>query len=96
MLAFAPDPEPHLRRAEDQARFERDVELVRTRGWASSAGERQPGVGSVSAPILGPYDILLAVVSVSGPASRMGRISARRTAPAVVESAREIEGALGG
>jgi DNA-binding IclR family transcriptional regulator len=96
MLAFSADPEPHLRRAEDRARFEREVELVRTRGWASSAGERQPGVGSVSAPILGPYEILLAVVSVSGPASRMGRISARRYAPAVVEAAREIEAALGG
>jgi DNA-binding IclR family transcriptional regulator len=96
MLAFSADPEPHLRRAEDRVRFERDVELVRTRGWASSAGERQPGVGSVSAPILGPYEILLAVVSVSGPASRMGRISARRYAPAVVEAAREIEAALGG
>jgi DNA-binding IclR family transcriptional regulator len=96
MLAFAPDPEPHLRRAQDRARFARDVELVRSRGWASSAGERQPGVGSVSAPILGPYDILLAVVSVSGPAARMGRISARRYAPAVVDAAKEIEGALGG
>ena len=95
ILAYAPDPGPHLRKTEDRARFEREMALVHTRGWASSAGERQPGVGSVSAPILGPYDILLAVVSVSGPATRMGRISARRYAPAVVEAAREIERALG-
>jgi DNA-binding IclR family transcriptional regulator len=95
MLAYAADLEPYLRQAKDRTRFERDVELVRVRGWASSTGERQPGVGSVSAPIIGPYDILLAVVSVSGPAMRMGRISARRYAPAVVEAAREIERALG-
>jgi DNA-binding IclR family transcriptional regulator len=96
ILAYAPDAERHLRKVEDQARFERDVELVRTRGWASSAGERQPGVGSVSAPVLGPYDILLAVISVSGPASRMGRTSARRYAAAVVDAARQIERSLGG
>ncbi len=95
-LAYSPDLERHARKAKDRDRFERDVELARQRGWASSTDERQPGVGSVSAPVLGPYDIVLAVVSVSGPASRMGRISARRFAAAVVDAAREIERALGG
>jgi DNA-binding IclR family transcriptional regulator len=95
-LAYGPDLDRHARKAKDRERFVRDVELVRNRGWASSMDERQPGVGSVSAPVLGPYDIVLAVVSVSGPASRMGRISARRYASAVVEAAREIERALGG
>ena len=94
-LAFGPDRDRHVRRAADRERFAREVELVTRRGWASSAGERQPGVGSVSAPILGPYDILLGVVSVSGPGSRMGRISARRHAPAITAAAREIERALG-
>lgn len=95
-LAFGPDPETHVRRAPDPDRFRRDVELARSRGWASSTDERQPGVGSVSAPVLGPYDIVLAVVSVSGPATRMRRVSARRYAPAVTAAAREIERALGG
>jgi len=94
-LAFDPRPARHVRKAADPERFARDVELVRSRGWASSAGERQPGVGSVSAPVLGAYDILLAVVSVSGPAARMGRVGARRCAPAVLEAARGIERALG-
>ncbi|HEX6231185.1 MAG TPA: IclR family transcriptional regulator [Actinomycetota bacterium] len=95
-LAWDPRPSRHVRRATDPARFGRDIELVRSRGWASSAGERQSGVGSVSAPVLGAYDILLAAVSVSGPASRLGRAGARRYAPAVVGAAREIERALGG
>ncbi|HSL10332.1 MAG TPA: IclR family transcriptional regulator [Actinomycetota bacterium] len=69
---------------------------ARRQGWASSAGERQPGVGSVSAPVLGPHGELVAVVSISGPTSRIGRISAKRYAPAVMEAAREIERALGG
>jgi len=94
-LAYAPDRDRHVRRAKDRVRFAREVELARARGWASSTDERQPGVGSVSAPVFGPYDILLAVVSVSGPATRMRRISARRYAPAVTSSAREIERALG-
>ncbi|MGH2635050.1 MAG: IclR family transcriptional regulator [Actinomycetota bacterium] len=94
-LAFDPNPQSLIRRAADPERFAREVQLVRTRGWASSTDERQRGVGSVSAPIVGEYDIVLGVVSVSGPSARMGRISARRYAPAVTESAREIERALG-
>ena len=95
LLAYAPDRELHARRARDRERFDRDVDLVRSRGWAASSGERQPGVGSVSAPVLGPYGIVLAVVSVSGPATRMGRASERRPSAAVVAAAREIERALG-
>jgi len=96
-LAFSPaDPASFIRKSADPGRFGREVALARVRGWASSAGERQPGVGSVSAPILGAYDILLGVISVSGPSSRMGRSAARRYAPAVVDAAERIERALGG
>ena len=94
-LAHSTRPERLIRKAEEPQRFAHEVELARSRGWASSAGERQPGVGSVSAPVIGPYGILAAVVSVSGPASRMGRISARRYVPAVLEAAKEIERAAG-
>lgn len=90
-LANATGSERLIRKADDPERFAHEVELARARGWASSAGERQPGVGSLSAPVVGPYGILVAVVSVSGPASRMGRIRARRYAPAVLEAAKEIE-----
>jgi DNA-binding IclR family transcriptional regulator len=72
-----------------------ELETVRRRGWAQSAGERQAGVGSVSAPVRGGDGGLVAVVSVSGPETRMRRIGARRYAPAVLEAAREIERAIG-
>jgi DNA-binding IclR family transcriptional regulator len=75
--------------------LERQLAAVRRMGWASSAGEREPGVGSVSAPIFEPLGALIAVVSISGPEQRIGRISAKRYAPAVADAAREIEGALG-
>ncbi len=93
-LAFDPDPRRFLRRARDPERFAREVELARARGWAASVGERQAGVGSVSAPVRGSDGGLVAVVSVSGPASRMGRGGGRRYAPAVLRAAAEIEAAL--
>lgn len=94
-LANAPDAERFLRQASDPERFARDVALVATRGWASSADERQRGVGSVSAPVLAPSGSPVAVVSVSGPSSRLSRADARRTAHAVMDAAREIERGLG-
>lgn len=64
---------------------------TRRRGWADSVGEREAGVASVSAPVFGPGGTLLAAVSVSGPASRLGALRAKRYAPAVLEAARAIE-----
>jgi DNA-binding IclR family transcriptional regulator len=77
-------------------RLERELATARLRGWAASAGERQAGVGSVSAPVRDPRGGLVAVVSVSGPEQRLGEHSAARYAPAVLRAAAEIEAALGG
>lgn len=76
-------------------RLHRQLATARRLGWASSAGEREDGVGSVSAPVLGHHDELVAVVSISGPTSRVSRIGARRYATAVTAAAREIEASLG-
>lgn len=81
--------------ADDPVRLEQQLATVRRRGWADSVSERAPGVASVSAPIFGPDRFLLAAISVSGPASRLAQLRAKRYAPAVVEAAKEIEGALG-
>jgi DNA-binding IclR family transcriptional regulator len=70
------------------------IALVRRRGWAHSAGEREPGVASVSAPVFGAFGELLGVVSVSGPASRLGRIAAGRYAKAVLATADDIRAAV--
>lgn len=94
-LASAPDADRFVRQAADRERFARDVALAAGRGWASSADERQRGVGSVSAPVMGPSTLPVAVVSVSGPSSRMSRADARRHARAVMDAAREIERGLG-
>jgi DNA-binding IclR family transcriptional regulator len=84
-----------LETADDPSRLDQQIATTRRRGWADSVSERAPGVASVSAPVFGPDRSLLAAVSVSGPASRLGQLRAKRYAPAVLEAAKEIEGALG-
>ena len=76
-------------------RLDQQILTGRRRGWTESVGEREAGVASVSAPIVGPHDALVAVISVSGPVSRLGRGGAKRHAPAVMAAALDVERALG-
>jgi DNA-binding IclR family transcriptional regulator len=80
----------------DAKQLARDLATARRRGWAWSGGERQAGVGSVSAPVFDAKGSLVAAVSVSGPASRLGRVSAARYGVAVVAAAKEIGSTLAG
>ena len=63
---------------------------VRRRGWAQSIGEREPGVASVSAPVRGPNNKVIAAVSISGPIERLGRQPGRIHAAAVVATAARL------
>ncbi|MEU9844491.1 IclR family transcriptional regulator [Actinomadura sp. NPDC048032] len=63
---------------------------VRRRGWAQSVGEREQGVGSVSAPIRGAAGRVIAAVSVSGPLERLTRSPGRLHAAPVVAAAEKI------
>jgi DNA-binding IclR family transcriptional regulator len=103
LASMLPDQaEAHIRRAHELTaatptadRLRRQLPTVRRLGWASSAGERQAGVGSVSAPVSGSHGETIAVVSISGPTSRIRRADAKRYAPAVIAAAGEISRALG-
>jgi DNA-binding IclR family transcriptional regulator len=70
----------------------RTLTEVRRRGWAASVGEREVGVASVSAPVLGTDGAVLAAVSVSGPIERLTRSPGRLHAPAVLAAALELTG----
>ena len=75
----------------DGGRFMPAAELssVRSRGWAASVAEREPGVASVSAPVL--HDgVLLAALCVSGPVSRLGQAPGRKLGSLVVAAAAEL------
>ncbi|MFE7600868.1 IclR family transcriptional regulator [Streptomyces sp. NPDC057494] len=60
---------------------------VRRRGWAQSIGEREPGMASVSAPVRGPSDRVVAAVTVTGPIQRLTRQPGARLAKAAVDAA---------
>lgn len=68
---------------------------VRQRGWAQSVGEREAGVGSVSAPVRAPSGKVIAAVSVSGPLERLTRQPGRMHAQAVVAAANRLTETLG-
>ncbi|MFE7245964.1 IclR family transcriptional regulator [Streptomyces sp. NPDC057580] len=67
---------------------------VRRRGWAQSVGEREPDVASVSAPVRGPSNRVVASVSVSGPIQRLTRQPGVHLSQAVVEAAARLTEAL--
>jgi DNA-binding IclR family transcriptional regulator len=67
---------------------------VRRRGWAQSVAEREQGVASVSAPVRGPSNKVVAAVSVSGPLDRMGRVPGRLHSNAVLAAAARLTEAL--
>jgi len=83
LLAWSPDA-PGL--APERAA---GLAAVRKRGWADSVAEREPGVASVSAPVLAGGD-LLGAVCVSGPASRLGPAPGRRLAPQLIDAAARL------
>ncbi|MEJ2579466.1 MAG: IclR family transcriptional regulator [Kineosporiaceae bacterium] len=70
------------------------LSAVRRRGWAQSLGEREPGVASVSAPVRGPSDRVIAAVSISGPIERISRQPGRTHAGAVLAAAERLTEAL--
>jgi len=85
LLAFSGESPPP-----GSAFTERALQEVRRRGWAHSVGEREAGVASVSAPVLGPDGFVVAAISVSGPIERLSRQPGRLHAQAVVAAARQL------
>ncbi|MDO5068540.1 MAG: IclR family transcriptional regulator [Propionibacteriaceae bacterium] len=88
------EPE-HLPRLLEGAAFTiAGLQQVRRRGWAQSVAEREPGVASVSAPVLSPTGRIIAAVSVSGPIERLTRQPGRLHAPAVMAAAERLSEVL--
>lgn len=67
---------------------------IRRRGWAQSVGEREAGVGSVSAAVRSPGGKVVAAVCVSGPLERMTRQPSRMHGPAVLAAAERLSESL--
>lgn len=71
-----------------------ELAATRRRGWADSVGEREAGLGSVSAPVFGPDGRLVAALSISGPLPRLTRSPGRRHAAVVRRHADQLGAAL--
>jgi IclR family acetate operon transcriptional repressor len=68
---------------------------VRRRGYATSFGERQPGAGSVAAPVFGMDGEVAGAISVCGPVSRFEPAAVERYVPLVLTAAERISQAIG-
>ncbi len=90
-ILLAWDEPEKLQRGLVNAKFNAaSLSAVRRRGWAQSVGEREVGVASVSAPVRGPNNKVIAAVSISGPMERLGRQPGRVHAAAVVATAARL------
>jgi DNA-binding IclR family transcriptional regulator len=89
LLAWADAQQMHA--GLEGARFTAaDLALVREQGYAESAGEREPGVSSVSAPVWGTAGTVIAAVSISGPIERLTRHPASAHSPSVMQAAQQL------
>jgi DNA-binding IclR family transcriptional regulator len=79
LVAWLP-PDERADRLQDAAFDEADLAKVRRRGWAHSLAQREPGVASLSVPVHGPADDVIAAVSLSGPVDRLARASRSQVA----------------
>jgi DNA-binding IclR family transcriptional regulator len=81
----------------DPAEFDKGLELVRARGWASDVGETWDGVASVAAPILDRRRMPVGAVGITGAVERMqsGHELRPRLIAAVRDCARSVSRDLG-
>jgi DNA-binding IclR family transcriptional regulator len=72
-----------------------ELELTRDRGWASTNEELEVGLNAVAAPIRGTGGVVVAAVSVSGPAYRLTVDSFPSITEKLCVGADEISGRIG-
>ena len=79
----------------DRSHFFRELERVRSRGYAIDNQEDSPGACCLSAPILTPEGEVSAAISISGPAARVIPQRDREIAEALLEACGQIAGLRG-
>ncbi|MDO4927758.1 MAG: IclR family transcriptional regulator [Corynebacterium sp.] len=83
---------PHLQEALlAEATFDAQaIALTKEHGFATSSSEREVGLASASAPVFDALGNLHSVLSVSGPAGRMGEVAQASWIPELRNAAREL------
>jgi DNA-binding IclR family transcriptional regulator len=102
MLAFGDVPLPRGRLAAftprtitDPAAHAREVEEVRSRGYAEAIEEREAGLSAVAAPIWDAGRALAAIVALQGPTSRFDADAIAAAVPLLLTCAERTSVALG-
>jgi DNA-binding IclR family transcriptional regulator len=78
----------------DPDRLRKELEAIRSSGFAVSFGERDASAGSVAAPVFGHEGTPIGVISVSGPLERFSA-EAEQASRVLVDAARGLSQRLG-
>jgi DNA-binding IclR family transcriptional regulator len=102
MLAYAPGAaagtplESFTGRTVTDARdLKREIDDVRSNGWAQAVKEREADLNAIAAPVFGADGSLVAILGVQGPAERFGRKKREAALAELRENARALSVALG-
>lgn len=79
----------------DPAAFARELDTIRTQGWAFDNGEDEPGVRCVAAPVFGVNDTLMGAISTVGARQQVRDEDRPALVNSVVTCAQNISKALG-
>lgn len=79
----------------DQGAWDRELARIRSAGYAASFGEREAETAAVAAPVRGASGNVVAALGIGAPRYRLGRRTAARLAPHVVDVARALSRQLG-
>jgi DNA-binding IclR family transcriptional regulator len=73
----------------------RELELIRRRGFAIAVDELEPGLVALAAPVRDHTGAAVAALSINGPATRLSPAARRRILPMLRRAANEVSRRLG-
>ncbi len=80
----------------DPVRLATELADVRRWGWAEAAGEREPDLAALAAPVFGRDGELVAILGLQGPVARLPAEKRAALSEPLVAAAAELGAALGG
>jgi IclR family acetate operon transcriptional repressor len=79
----------------DAQELVREIERVRRQGYADAAGEREPGLTAIAAPIRASRGELEAIVALQGPSERFDAAAVEAALPLLLDRAQAVSRELG-